>query len=97
MGGILEEGGGAKGMFAPSQIIVCVGGAPPLSMPMEYLQRFERSREDKFLAKNFKGTQSDENIRGVLFIVFWAPTDDAQSSFIKIFLVVLKLQRRYDF
>ena len=76
MGGILG-GGGAKGMLAPSQIIVGGGAAPPLSMPMEYLQRFERSREDKFLAKNFKGTQSDENIRGVLFIVFWAPTDDA--------------------
>ena len=90
---------GGKGYVGPlSNYCVCVGGgAPPLSMPMEYLQRFERSREDKFLAKNFKGTQSDENIRGVLFIVFWAPTDDAQSSFIKIFLVVLKLQRRYDF
>ena len=44
---------------------------------MEYLQRFERYREDKFLTKTFKGTQSDENIGGVLFIVFWAPTDDA--------------------
>ena len=37
---------------------------------VEYLQRFERYREDKFLTKNFKGTQSDENIGGVLFIVF---------------------------
>ena len=44
---------------------------------MEYLQRFERYREDKLLTKNFKGTQSDENIREVLFIVFWAPIDDA--------------------
>ena len=97
MGGILEEGG-QRVCWPPLKLLcVCGGVPPPLSMPMEYLQRFERSREDKFLAKNFKGTQSDENIRGVLFIVFWAPTDDAQSSFIKIFLVVLKLQRRYDF
>ena len=44
---------------------------------MEYLQRSERFREDKFLTKNFKGTLSDENIRRVLFIVFWAPIDDA--------------------
>ena len=44
---------------------------------LEYLQRFERYREDKFLTKNSKGTQFDENIRGVVFIVFWAPTDDA--------------------
>ena len=44
---------------------------------MEYLQKFEIYREDKLLTKNFKGTQSDENVRGVLFIVFWAPIDDA--------------------
>ena len=71
-------GGGGKGYVGPlSNYCGGGGGCPPLSMPMEYLQRFERSREDKFLAKNFKGTQSDENIRGALFIVFWAPTDDA--------------------
>ena len=73
MGGILG-GGGDKGYVGP---LSNYWGAPPLPTPMEYLQRFERSREDKFLAKNFKGTQSNENIRGVLFIVFWAPTDDA--------------------
>ena len=79
MGGILGGGGGGggKGYVGPLSNYCVWGGCPPLSMPMEYLQRFERSREDKFLAKNFKGTQSDENIRGVLFIVFWAPTDDA--------------------
>ena len=71
-------GGGWQRVCWPPLKLLCGGTAPPpLSMPMEYLQRFERSREDKFLAKNFKGTQSDENIRGVLFIVFWAPTDDA--------------------
>ena len=69
--------GGGKGYVGPLSNYCGGGAAPPLSMPMEYLQRFERSREDKFLAKNFKGTQSDENIRGALFIVFWAPTDDA--------------------
>ena len=69
--------GGGKGYVGPLSNYCGGGGCPPLSMPMEYLQRFERSREDKFLAKNFKRTQSDENIKGVLFIVFWAPTDDA--------------------
>ena len=66
---------------------------------MEYLQRNEKYREDKFLTKKIKGTQSDENIRGVclmfsghsLMMLYTVP------SFIKIFLVVLKLQRRYDF
>ena len=60
---------------------------------MEYLQKFERYREDKFLTKNFKGTYFWENI--ILFSGHSMMMLLTCTKFYKNIFMVLKLQCGY--